>query len=206
MANGQKTQMQDEAPPNHEPLSFIQPRETLRVIKARSERRLVEKLRIGLPLTAVIVLAALFIWPAVRKTDIKHAVMKNIPDLVIQNLHFTGTDTKNEPYSLMATKATRAAGLINIYDLDQQLWLGGDVQLFHDKGYQFTTDEAQVSLGDNDAWGEKPVLIQGDFGQIRGQGFRMLDSGTVMVIKGPATASLRLRPSPASDKPTATKE
>jgi lipopolysaccharide export system protein LptC len=160
--------------------------------------------------------------------------MKNIPDLVIDNLHFTGLDSKNEPYSLIAGRATRPGDLKDIYDFDKpqgeitltngawvsgkadygrynqdtrRLWLGGNVQLFQDKGYQFTTDEAQVDLNEDNAWGVGPVLIQGGFGVIRGQGFRLIDSGKVMVVTGPAHASLDLHSNSTSDKPaTAVKQ
>jgi lipopolysaccharide export system protein LptC len=177
-----------------------------------------------------VLLIALMIWPAINPHKLVGVVMKNVPDFVIKNLHFTGLDSKNQPYSISALKATRPGGVQNIYDPDQpegemtltsgnwlagkaqygrldndtkKLWLGGDVQLFHDKGYQFTTDEAQVNIGDNYAWGEKPVLIQGDFGEIRGKGFRLLDNGNVMVVGGPAKAILNLHPASASDKPAA---
>lgn len=214
-------------------LSFIQPRETMRVVRARSSRysRFVGFLRLALPVMALLVLGAMFLWPVIKKNDVAAIVLKNAPDLVIQNLHFTGLDSKNQPYSMTAIKATRPAGMQNIYDLDRpegeitlasgawidgkaqygrydqdkrNLWLGGNVQLFHDKGYQFTTDEASVDLNDNNAWGEKPVLIQGNFGEIRGNGFRLLDSGSIMVVKGPAHATLSLRAGAASDKPKAT--
>ena len=209
-----------------DPLSFIRPR----VKEVRSARRIfmVAILRGVLPAAALFLLGALIIWPIVSPNRITAIAMKNIPDLVIDNLHFTGLDSKNEPYSLTAGKATRPGNLKDIYDFDKpqgeitlangtwvsgkaeygrynqdtrRLWLGGDVQMFQDKGYQFTTDEAQVDLNDNNAWGESPVLIQGNFGQIRGKGFQLLDSGKVMVVKGPAHASLDLHNNNASDKP-----
>jgi len=212
------------------PLSFIQPKETKRTLRARAGQhtRMIEWLRLALPIAAGLVLILLIIWPEIRPHVTRQALLKNIPDLVIQNLHYTGLNSKNEPYSLSAAKAKRPSGAQNIYDLDRpegeitltngtwidgkaqygrfdqdtrKLWLGGDVQLFQDKGYQFTTDEMQADLADNFAWGEKPVLIQGDFGEIRGQGFKLLDSGNVMIIKGPATATLSLHPSTSSDKP-----
>jgi hypothetical protein len=62
-----------------------------------------------------------------------------------------------------------------------------------------TTDEAQVNLNTDDAWGDKPVLIQGGFGTIRGVGFRFLDSGHTVVVEGPATAVLSLHGAGASD-------
>jgi lipopolysaccharide export system protein LptC len=155
-------------------------------------------------------------------------VAKNIPDLVIDNLHYTGADDKNEPYSLRALQATRPSGLHGIYDLTQpegeitlqsgawldskadygrydeigkKLWLGGNVRIFRDNGYQVTTDEAQVNLDTDDAWGDKPTLIQGGFGTIRGQGFRFLDSGHTIVIQGPAKAVLSLHGGGGSGRP-----
>jgi lipopolysaccharide export system protein LptC len=215
-------------------LDFIRPRETARVVKARSSAytRLVARLRFILPAVAVLALAAVIVWPMVSPNKIAKIVMKNIPDLVIDNLHFTGMDSKNQPYSLTAVKATRPSGHPSLYDLDQpqaemtldngtwvagkakygrydettrQLWLGGNVHVFQDKGYEFTTDEAQVDTENRNAWGEKPVMIQGQFGEIWGQGFRLLDSGQVMVVKGPAKAVLNLHPAEGSDKPSQTK-
>ncbi|MDP9127757.1 MAG: LPS export ABC transporter periplasmic protein LptC [Pseudomonadota bacterium] len=212
-------------------LDFIQPRETKRAVKARSSRttQRIAQLRYILPIGALILLVALALWPMIDPNKIKAMVVKNIADLVVEDLHFTGLDSKNQPYSMTAKRATRpGGGLTNLYDLvnpqaeitldtgawisgraqygryDQdkhQLWLGGDVQLFHDKGYQFTTDEAQVSIDEDAAWGEKPVLLQGGFGEIRGQGFRVLDSGKTMVIKGPGKAILNLHSGAPSDKP-----
>ena len=211
-------------------LQFIAPRETQRLLAARGGRatRIVSWLRIALPAGAALMILALIVWPMIETNSIKTAVMKNIPDLVIDNLHYTGLDNRNQPYSLTAEKATRPAGMNNLYDLDapqaettlstgawvagkaqygrfdeatRRLWLGGNVEVFHDKGYQFTTDEAQIDMNKDLAWGEKPVLLQGSFGEIRGQGFKWLDSGNTIVIKGPAHAVLGLHGTPASDKP-----
>ena len=221
------------------PLSFITPRATRRAARARDSRttRFVGRLRFILPTCGIILLIVLAAWPWLDPTKIRSMIVKNIPDLVVEHLHFTGLDSKNQPYTMNAARATRPQGLANIYDLDKpsadiqlesgawiagkalygrydqstrRLWLGGNVQLFHDKGYQFTTDEAQIDINENDAWGEKPVLIQGDFGEIRGKGFRVLDNGAIVVVKGPAKAILNLhevrrmaicRMAQASDKP-----
>jgi lipopolysaccharide export system protein LptC len=211
-------------------LDFIRPRETERIQRAREGRmaRFIVKLRLWLPLLACAVILLLFMWPTLLPNFRMKDIVKDIPNLVIDNLHYTGMDNKNEPYSLLAAQATRPSGLHGIYDLtkpegeitlqsgawldgkanygrydelNKKLWLGGDVRLFHDKGYQVTTDEAQVNLNNDDAWGDKPVLLQGNFGTIRGKGFRFLDSGHTVIIEGPATAVLSLHNSPASDKP-----
>jgi lipopolysaccharide export system protein LptC len=227
-------QQDDAAPSDSRPLSFIQPRTSRRAEQARDSRitRLMGRLRLILPLGALLILVVLVAWPMVDPQKIKSAVVKNIPDLVIENLHFTGLDSKNQPYSMTAARATRPGGLKNIYDLNQpeaeitlesgawisgkaqygrydqdsrRLWLGGNVEIFHDNGNQFTTDEAQVDLEDNNAWGEKPVLIQGGFGEIRGAGFRSLDGGKTFIVGGPAKAILNLHGNQASDKPAGTK-
>jgi len=218
----------DNAPPGR--LDFIRPRETRRIAQARDDRRtrFVAKLRLWLPLVACFILVLLYLWPKIMPTFTMKNVVKNIPDLVIDNLHYTGLDEKNQPYSVNAAQATKPNGLHDIYDLtkpegeitlqsgawldgkadygryDQagkKLWLGGNVHIFHDKGYQLTTDDMQVNLNNNDAWGDKPMLLQGSFGTIRGSGFRFLDSGHTIVIKGPATAVLSLHGPGASDTP-----
>jgi len=215
------------------PLHFVRTRETSH-ISARIPlyTLIVRRLRFALPAAALLVFATIIIWPIIAPNRVAGVIAKNIPDLVIENLNFTGLDSKQEPYSLMAIKATRPGGLKNIYDLEKpqaeitltsgiwvagkadygrydqdsrQLWLGGNVQLFHDQGYEFTSDEAQVDMNDNNAWGDRPVLIQGDFGEIRGVGFRVLDSGQTLIVKGPAHATLNLRASPGSDTPATSK-
>ena len=210
------------------PLNFLQPRETKRAVKARMARPMLDRLKVILPVVSVIVLLGLIIWPYINPDKLVSRALQSVPDIVIQNLNFTDFDSKHQPYSISAAKATRPSGLQNVYDLENpqgeitlqegswiaaksqygridkdknHLWLGGNVQLFHDKGYEFTTDELQADLTQHNAWGEKPVLIQGDFGQIRGLGFQLLDSGNTMIVKGPAKARLNLHGADASDKP-----
>ncbi len=210
------------------PLNFLRPKDTVRAAKARSSRGFIGRLRIILPVAAILVLLGLIIWPMINPDKIVSKAIKNIPDLVIENLNYTGEDSKNQPYSISAAKATRPSGNAEIYDLEKPqgeitleegawvaaksqygrfdknknlLWMGGNVEIFHDHGTQFTTDELQADLNERTAYGEKPVLIQGDFGEIRGAGFRLLDSGKVMMVKGPAKALLNLHGGKGSDKP-----
>ena len=216
-------------------LDFIRPRVTKRIERAREGRihHIIAKLQVWLPGAAVFLILLLFLWPVVRPNFVMKDIVKNIPDLVIDNLHYTGLDDKNQPYSLLAAHATRPAALHSIYDLtkpegeitlksgawmdgkadfgrydeiNKRLWLGGNVQIFHDKGYQVTTDEMQVNLNTDDAWSDKAVLIQGDFGTIRGVGFRFLDGGHTIVVNGPATAVLSLHGGAGSDKPVDTEK
>ncbi|MDD3371231.1 MAG: LPS export ABC transporter periplasmic protein LptC [Alphaproteobacteria bacterium] len=208
----------------HGRLDFIRPRLTRRIVRARKGRMdaFVSKLKIWLPILAVGIVILLFVSPSLRPSFSVPDIAKNIPDLVIDNLHYSGVDEKNQPYTLRAAQATKPSTLTGIYDLTKpegeialqsgawidskadygrydetakKLWLGGNVQIFHNKGYQFRTDEAQIDLNTSDAWGSKNVLIQGNFGTIRGKGFRFMDSGHTFVVDGPAKAVLETSPS-----------
>lgn len=217
--------------PRRSRLDFIRPRFTKRILSAREGRMAfyVHRLRVWLPLLAVTIVLLLILWPALVPNFKFSDVAKNIPDLAIDNLRFTGVDEKNQPYSLLAAQATKPSNMHGIYDLTKpegeitlqsgawidskadygrydetgrKLWLGGNVRIFRDNGTQITADEAQINLDTNEAWGDKNVLIQGAFGTIRGVGFRFLDSGHTVIINGPAKAVLSLHSKLASDKPS----
>src|ERR1700722_13355963 len=94
-----------------EPLSFLQPRETKRLIAARGPRRIIMWLLVVLPLVAFVVMIALILWPALDKEKIPAAALKSVPDFVIKDLHFSGLDSKNQPYTVLAIKATRPGGI-----------------------------------------------------------------------------------------------
>lgn len=66
------------------------------------------------------------------------------------------------------------------------LHLTGDVNLFHDQGYEFTTTAAQVDLVTSTASGDQPVDGQGPFGVLNAEGFRVFDSGDRVLFLGPA--------------------
>lgn len=211
-------------------LDFISPRLTPRMVRARSGRGFawVQKIRVGLPVLAVFLVILLFLWPVLRPGFIMKDIAANIPDLVINHLHYTGADSKSQPYTLSADQATRPSGLHGIYDMirpqgdislqngawvsgksdrgrydeiGKHLWLGGNVHIFHDKGFEFVTDDMQIDLNTHDAWGDKPALLQGGFGTVRGVGFLFLDGGNTVVFHGPATAILRLHDRPDSATP-----
>ncbi len=209
-------------------LKFLRPRDTRRAF-AQSARynRAIGILRWALPALVFLGLAVLVIWPMVGAQKLSAVIAENIPNLVIENLQLKGLDAKNQPYSLTAARALQVKDLKNVIELEQpkgdialsdgawiagqaqtgrydqvkkSLWLGGNVNIHHDGGYEFTTNEAHVDMNENAAWGEKPVLIQGSFGEIRGEGFRVTNKGNTMVITGPAKALLQLQGTKPSDK------
>lgn len=193
--------------------------------------RRVGMLRWALPVLAVLILGTLILWPVVQNHKVTTAIVETVPDLVIENLNYSGVDGDNQPYSVQAAKATQVPNTKTLIDLDQpraditlasgdwlagradqgrfdqranRLWLGGGVEFFHDQGYQVKTEEAQFDMKNNLAWGAKPVSIHGSFGEIQGSGFRILDKGKVIVVTGQSRAVLNLRKPEPSAKPEAT--
>ncbi len=68
----------------------------------------------------------------------------------------------------------------------QLLDLFGDVKLFHDRGYELTTDTAHVDMTGGTAEGNDAVQGQGVFGDITSEGFRLLDHGQTIIFTGKA--------------------
>ncbi|HCP01162.1 MAG TPA: hypothetical protein DIT35_06690, partial [Rhodospirillaceae bacterium] len=66
------------------------------------------------------------------------------------------------------------------------LHLAGDVNLFHDQGYEFVTTVAQVDLITSTASGDAPIIGQGPFGILDAEGFRIFDSGERVLFLGHA--------------------
>lgn len=211
-------------------LSRLHLRDTkLNSMRGEAYTKLVGLLRWALPFFVFAGLASLIIWPMIRAHKLSSMIVERVPNLMVDKLHLTGIDAQSHPYSLTAKRAFQAGrensqslvdlelpeAEISLKDgvwlagkaaqgrLDQaskKLWLGGEVEFFHDEGYRFLSDEANIDWAQSLAWGEKPVLIQGSFGEIRGQGFRVLDGGKTLIVIGPATARLDLQPSTGSGK------
>jgi len=72
------------------------------------------------------------------------------------------------------------------------LWLKGSVVLNYDKLYKFLSNEANIDMNKSEAWGDQPVVIEGDFGNAKGKGFIVYNSGEKIIIKGPAIAHIRV--------------
>jgi len=210
-------------------LDRLRPRDT-RGAKAHSQRnsRVVDLLRWLLPVLVFIGLGLLLLWPMWQANKISAVMVDNVPNLMVDKLNLTGTDEHGQSYALTADRALQAANTKNIVDLEMpkgeltlqngswvaghadrgrldqsanKLWLGGNVELFHDKGYRFSSDEMNVDIKTSTAWGSQPLTIQGEFGQIMGGGFRLLDGGKTIIVTGPAHAKLSLRRLSQSDKP-----
>ncbi|MEE8393295.1 MAG: LPS export ABC transporter periplasmic protein LptC [Rhodospirillales bacterium] len=60
----------------------------------------------------------------------------------------------------------------------------GDVNLFHDSGYEFNTSKVSVDLAKGIAEGNEQVKGQGPFGSLTAEGFRLKDKGKTIEFTG----------------------
>jgi lipopolysaccharide export system protein LptC len=189
--------------------------------------RFVSLLKIVLPATAVVLAALVLFWPQLNPLDSRfrlRAVQVSIDDL--ENLRMvsprvTGTDSKNQPYTLTASVATQAAGGSDVTELanpkgdislNDGSWIAltakqgeynkqtrilnlwDHVNVFHDAGYEMKTERAQADLGAGSVSGDDPVEGQGPDSSLRGQGFRIYNKGAQIFVTGKSRLMLYPRP------------
>ena len=129
------------------------------------------------------------------------------------NPRYVGTDADRQPFALTSDVARVTASDRTKIDLEQPkgdmtlkdgTWLlltaetglfartektvdlTGAVNLFHDSGYEIRTEKAFVDLEHGAAEGRLPVRGQGPFGDLRAEGFRLVDKGKVIHFTGKA--------------------
>jgi lipopolysaccharide export system protein LptC len=130
---------------------------------------------------------------------------------------YVGTDEGNQPFQVIADQATHAGSADRIllaepkadvtlkdgswvavqareglFDRVQNtLGLRGEVQIFHDAGYEFRTESADIDMKVGTARGDQPVEGQGPFGHLKAEGFEILDRGARILFTGKARVDLR---------------
>lgn len=129
----------------------------------------------------------------------------------VVNARFTGVDSENRPFSVTADAVVQDGDADNGVKLTQPkadvtlasnswvaiaapqgtFWrkqevlnLVGGVDLFHDDGYEFQTQQARIDFRNGAAAGDTPVRGQGPFGTVRAEGFRILSSGDRIIFRG----------------------
>jgi len=127
------------------------------------------------------------------------------------NARFVGTDEADRPFTITAERVQNlvpdstdvtleqpkadltledgtwvvlTAGLGQFDMQAEALDLDGDVTLLHDGGYAFHTRRATVDLDAGTAHGTDPVEGHGPIGDVKGEGFRLLDEGRTLVLEG----------------------
>jgi len=89
-----------------------------------------------------------------------------------------------------------------IYQSQAQLLdMFGEVTITHQNGTRFVTDTAHADIAHNTAEGSDPVEGHGPSGDIKAQGFRILDKGDVIIFTG--NADMVLRGSKPASEPAA---
>jgi len=67
---------------------------------------------------------------------------------------------------------------------NQTLGLKGAVNLFHDSGYEFRTEVAEIDLAAGAAEGTAPIEGQGPFGNLKAEGFKLINRGKIIYFTG----------------------
>lgn len=144
-----------------------------------------------------------FVFPKLDSAQVR--------DLRMVNPRFSGVDKEKRPFTLTADTARQnqenadliglevpkadimtkegawvvVTGKTGVYQPNSHfLDLYNDVTLFHDKGYEFHTQQARVNLDAGSAEGDQPVDGVGPAGTITGQGFRILKKGETVLFTG----------------------
>jgi lipopolysaccharide export system protein LptC len=142
-------------------------------------------------------------------------------DLRMVNAHYSGIDKLHRPYVVTADVARQTPNRSDLVALEgpkadmtltngawlavtsqtgvylsqgQLLDLFGAVKLFHDRGYELTTDSAHIDMPQGTAEGHDPVQGQGVFGDITSEGFLLADHGDNITFTGKAKLHLVPRP------------
>ena len=130
--------------------------------------------------------------------------MASVDALAMANAHFEGIDDKKRPFTLSAERATQADKHADIIDLAapqaditledgawlsltadsgryrrqaQLLDLDGQVNLFHDQGYELHTRDVHIDLAKGSAASGNAVDGQGPAGELTAQGMEVTNGG-----------------------------
>ncbi|MBL4614052.1 MAG: LPS export ABC transporter periplasmic protein LptC [Magnetovibrio sp.] len=182
----------------------------------RSYSRFVSGMKVLLPFLALGLVALIIIWPRLKSDDTFRIGFSSVrlsgsSEPGIDNARYMGTDENRQPYTVTADLARiEADGQYSLempkadLTLDDGTWLvltantgrfrqgqqelelQGDVNLFHDTGYEISTDELLLDLQRNVAESHTPVTGHGPFGELKAQGLKLIDKGRIIYFTGPA--------------------
>ncbi len=132
-------------------------------------------------------------------------------EVSVLNPRWNGIDNENRPFTVTADLVTQSKEDSNLYSLElpkaditlkdetwlaltartgeflfeeQQLELTGDVDMFHDQGFEIRTEAASIDLKTKDAWGDSPVEGHGPAGRLNAEGFRITQEGARILFTG----------------------
>src|SRR5205807_1269736 len=116
------------------------------------------------------------------------SVGRQVPDRQdLMSLEAPRADVKTHSGAdIVVTAAT------GIYQAQAQLLdLFGEVTLAHQNGTRFITDSARVDVASNTAEGSDQVVGKGPSGDVKAEGFRVVDRGDTIFLTGKSDLLLR---------------
>jgi lipopolysaccharide export system protein LptC len=193
--------------------------------------RFVAWMKLALPAAAVALLLLVAVWPRIQSAverlhKLPRIDLSQARDLRMVNLHYSGTDRHNRPFTVTADAARQRPEVDDLVELEgpkadlttesdswlaltaysgiyrpqsQLLDLFGSVELFQDKGNEFKTDSAHVDMAKGTASGDDPIEGHGPFGTIEAEGFRVENQGEIIIFTG--NTRLVLEPREAKEQP-----
>lgn len=198
--------------------SYMERRQRLLLVLARrSQFVLFSKIVLGLMIA--LLLGAIIILPLLNKaTRITLTSVTQGEELqpVMLNPKFQGMDAQNQPFTVTAVRAYQkndnivemesiqadmtlksrtwlllSANHGTINSQDQELKLVGDVRLYHDQGYEFTTNSVRIDTSTGNAVGEEPIKGHGAIGNFTAKQFSIFDKGERMILSGNVTVLIK---------------
>jgi lipopolysaccharide export system protein LptC len=178
--------------------------------------RFVAWMKLALPTAAVALVLLIVVWPRIQTAVEKINKLPRIDfnqarDLRMVNLHYSGVDKHNRPFTVTAEAARQRPEVDDLVELEgpkadmttegdswfalnsytglyrpqsQLLDLFGNVDVFQDKGNEFVTDSAHIDMAKGTAEGSDPIEGHGPFGTIKAEGFRIENQGDVIIFTG----------------------
>jgi len=150
------------------------------------------------------------------RVSFRRTVQPRAEALRVVNPRYQGVDEMNRPFTITA-RAGQQEGAAEILNLEEprgdmtmsdgawiyvqsrdgrydkpagRLDLAGEVTIYHDNGTRLLTEAATVEMEAGIASGDTPVAVQGGFGTLTAEGFRIRDRGAVVIVTGNAHAVL----------------
>jgi lipopolysaccharide export system protein LptC len=187
--------------------------------------RLVQAMKVALPLTALGILALVASWSVlVEPTARKFAEQPGDSELL--KPRYFSVDEKGQPFSLTAKRAKESdseTGIVNLEEPEAEMtetgggWVTlrsqtgfynrqtrllrmvGAVRILRDDGTEYHTEEAFSDIAAGTSWGDVRIVGQGPQGEVAAEGFRMTDRGKTIVLVNRSAVSTPTGPAKAQD-------
>jgi len=176
----------------------------------------VRTMRVALPTVALFILVILFVRLAMDDTTSQFSPSsegRKSGEIQMMGATYEGVDKANRPYRVTATQASRSVINPNMMDLTQPMadmtledgtWLSvrsekgtykqegsillltGNVEIYHDSGYELKTDRMEIDFSKGQASSDSDVGGRGPSGTLKAKGFRVIGTGNQIIFIGPA--------------------